>query len=125
MTTASEEILNRYKKQEIEPDAFGRAITVRKLRPSEQVALMRMADTEVTGAVNAMTVAASVYKVDDAVFTFPRSIAELNAVMDMLDEEGLTAATAAYVRLNIGQADKDGAPADAAQAAKNSPKTPA
>lgn len=125
MSTASEEILNRYKKNEIETDEFGRAITVRKLRPSEQVALMRMADTEMSGPINAMTVAASVSKVDDAVFTFPRSMGELNAVMDMLDQEGLTAATTAYVRLNGAGTEDDGAPVDAAQAAKNSRKTPA
>ena len=44
--------------------------------------------------------------------------------MDTLDEEGLTAATAAYVRLNSAKTE-DGAPTDEAQAAKNSRKTAA
>ena len=124
MSTASEEILARYRKTELETDAFGRAITVRKLRPSEQVALMRMADTEMSGPINAMTVAASVSRIDDGVYTFARAIGELYAVMDALDDEGLTAATRAYVRLN-GAKTEDGAPADTAQAGKNSSKTAA
>ena len=120
MTTASEEILARYKKREIETDTFGRAITVRRLRPSEQTALMRMADTEVPQAISAMTVGASVCQMDEGLITFPKTLGELNAVLDALDEEGLSAATKAYIRLQKGA--PEGA-TDQADAAKNSQAT--
>ncbi|MCJ2084602.1 hypothetical protein MKK88_01145 [Methylobacterium sp. E-005] len=120
MSTASEEILARYKKREIETDEFGRAITVRRLRPAEQVTLMRMADTEVAQAINAMTVGAAVCKIDDLDYTFPRSVGELDAVLNVLDEEGLAAATKAYIR--IQGLNKD-APESVTEAAKNSQAT--
>lgn len=119
MSTASEEILARYKKREVEADAFGRAITVRRLRPSEQTTLMRMADTEVPQAISAMTVAASVCNIDEGLITFPKNIQELNSVLDALDEEGLTAATKAFIRLQSG-ASEGAAPESTADAAKNS-----
>lgn len=122
MSTASEEILARYKKRESETDAFGRLITVRKLRPGEQVALMRMGDTEVTPAINTMTVGASVCKIDDLDYTFPKNIGELNAVLNVLDEEGLFAATNAFIRIQGLNKDED-AEGTSEQTAKNSQAT--
>lgn len=100
MATASEEILRRYQQVETQVDAFDRTITVRRIRPSEHVALLRWAETDVDEAVSILTIAASVSRVDDALYTFPRSLTELNGVLDTLDVEGMRAAGAAYRRLH-------------------------
>lgn len=120
MSTASEEILARYKKRESETDAFGRVITVRKLRPGEQVALMRMGDTEIAQAINTMTVGASVCKIDDLDYTFPKNLGELNAALNVLDDEGLFAATKAFIRIQ-GLTTEDQETSE--QTAKNSQAT--
>jgi hypothetical protein len=103
MSTASEEILARYRKTESVADTLGRIITVRRLRPSQQVAIMRMAESGSESVVAALTSAASVMKIDEDVISFPKTLAEASAIMDRLDQEGLTAATTAYLKL-IGQA---------------------
>jgi hypothetical protein len=120
VSTASEEILARYKKRESETDAFGRVITVRKLRPGEQVALMRMGDTEIAQAINTMTVGASVCKIDDLDYTFPKNLGELNAALNVLDDEGLFAATKAFIRIQ-GLTTEDQETSE--QTAKNSQAT--
>lgn len=122
MSTASEEILARYKRRETGTDTFGRAITVRFLRPSEQTAVMRMADSESNSVQMPFIVAASVCDIDGDHITPARSQADVNAIMDRLDEEGLAAATKAFMALRgIGEEGSG----DAASVAKNSPKTAA
>jgi hypothetical protein len=46
-----------------------------------------------------MLIAASVRAIDDAPIPFPKSRAELDATLDALAEEGLTAGIVAYGRL--------------------------
>ena len=120
VSTASEEILARYKKRQIETDAFGRAITVRPLRLSEQTGVMRLADSESGTVQTVLMVAASVCEIDGDHITPARSLSDINAVLDRLDEEGLAAATKAFMTLKGGSDEGGG---DAASTAKNSPKT--
>jgi hypothetical protein len=122
MSTASEEILARYKKREIVNDKFGRAITVRLLRPSEQTAVMRFADSESNSVQMPFIVAASVCDIDGDHITPARSQADISAIMDRLDEEGLEAATKAFMAIRGANVEGSG---DVASVAKNSPTTAA
>jgi hypothetical protein len=121
MSTASEQILARYKERKTETDDFERAITVRPLRMSEQTAVMRLADSDSSTVQTVFMIAASVTEIDGDHITPPRSISDLHAIIDRLDQEGMNAATKAYMALN-GSSDEGSG--DAVSAAKNSPETP-
>jgi hypothetical protein len=130
---SEEDIKARYKTIEKEADEAGRIITVRRLRPSEQQKLVGMtADLEGYDEIEGtddegnyrkfqlphratLLVAAAVCRINDAVFTFPRNRAELDAVYDRLDAEGIAAAARALARLT----QKMDIPADQLDAAKN------
>lgn len=99
MSTASEEILGRYAKGETVADDLGRLITVRRLRPSQQVAIMRIAGTADENVVGVMTAAASVSKIDDLIYPFPKTQNDIDSMMDRLDAEGLAAATKAFLKM--------------------------
>lgn len=118
MLTASQEILERYKKTVVKTDDLGRAITVRKLKPSQQVMVMTMADTDLKSPLNVMQIAAAVVKIDDAIFPFPKNQAELLSVVDVLDDEGLAAALEAIVEINGGKIADDGSVSAAAEVAE-------
>jgi hypothetical protein len=98
--TPSEEILARYKETKKGADALGRVITVRRLRPSQKIAVMRMADSDKPEIYVPLLVAASVSQINEDMLTFPRSNGELNSVLDRLDQEGLAAAQDAFVALS-------------------------
>lgn len=128
--TPSEEFTKRYTRVEREQDVFGRTIGVRRLRPSEQLKVQGMtSDLEGEasfGAVGSETIiprrmpaimAASVCEIDGSPITFPKNRAELDAVLDMLDTEGMEAAIKAFTRIV-----PDGA--GGIDAAKNSAGTP-
>lgn len=114
MSTESEIKLARYKQVEKEADDFGRLIGVRRLKPSEQSRLQGMIADVVgfdeietdTGAripiphKVPLMLAASVCMIDDVHVTFPKNRAELDAIFDRLDREGVEAAGKAGVRLN-------------------------
>lgn len=127
MLIQSEVILARYKRKEMESDALGRVITVRKLRPSEQTKIAGMT-SDLTGADELigpqgekvmmphripLTVAACVCEIDGIMIPFPKTRQELDAVYDRLDAEGLAAASAAIARL------QDDTVADPVTEAKN------
>jgi hypothetical protein len=138
MTTESEAILARYRATEKEADTLGRLIKVRRLRPSEQTKLKGMApelggydevaeldiNGQPTGKVLMLPhrlelqLAASVCEIDSAMIAFPRNRGELDAIYDKLADEGLAAASAAYIRL-VGRREEDGDDSDARQVAKN------
>jgi hypothetical protein len=124
MTTEAE-IKERYKQIEREADSIGRIIGVRRLKPSEYAKVLGMTEdlegfsemeivNDETGERSMMQlphrgthmIAASVCEIkspDDShagVFTFPRNRAELDAVLDRLDMEGIAAAGKASQRLN-------------------------
>ncbi|SHG91768.1 hypothetical protein [Bradyrhizobium erythrophlei] len=115
MTTQSEIILARYKRVEREADAFGRLIGVRKLKPSEQTKVAGYT-ADLSGADEVFTpdgrkvnfphripllVAAAVCEIDNLPIPFAKSRAELDAIYDRLDEEGLAAASRAVARLQV------------------------
>lgn len=150
MFDAQEKIKGRYKERAKEADVFGRIITVRRLRPSEQSMLAGMTDdlegsTEIdetaeetdpeTGKTvirktgrktqlqhrTPLMIAAAVCELDGHHLPFPKNRGELNSIYDALDVEGITAAGKALAKL--GQGD-DAPPADTVDAAKNSMGTP-
>lgn len=114
------ELAERYAAREKQADKFGRIIVVRRLKPSEQVAVLRLIESRDDAILAISNAAASVVEVDGVPFPFPRSLAELNSTMDALDQEGLNAAGEAWRRLaGGGESDET-----AEQAAKNSQPTP-
>ena len=113
--TESEAKIARYNKIEREADDWGRVIGVRRLKPSEQSKISGMtADlvgfeevrNETTGENLRLPhsmrhfLAAAVCELDQAPIPFSRNRAELDAILDRLDNEGLAAATKALVRLS-------------------------
>jgi hypothetical protein len=131
--TASEEILarkERYSRIERASDKLGRMIGVRRLKPSQQLRVQEMAPgldgtiafTEESSGKSfdiprnsPLVIAASVCEIDSAPITFPKSRAELDAVLDRLDAEGLEAAGAALAAF----ASDGAADTDTKEAAKN------
>lgn len=124
--TPSEEIVSRYNRVEFERDAFGRTIGVARLKVSQQtkvaeftpglegefeVELPESKDAETGETIPArmvklarrtqMLVAASVRKIDEIDYPFPRTRGELDAIADRLDEEGIVAAMIAYGRVQV------------------------
>jgi hypothetical protein len=114
MTTESETKLARYNAIEKEADAFGRVIGVRRLKPSEQTKVAGMC-ADLTGSDDVLNengemvqvqhrmplfIASSVCMIDEARIPFPRNRAELDAIYDRLDVEGIAAAGKAMVRMN-------------------------
>ncbi|WP_152535809.1 hypothetical protein [Bradyrhizobium sp. Ai1a-2] len=127
MTELSERVA-RYAQREREADALGRLIEVRRLKPSERIKLEGFL-SDLTGVIEGegtdgtkismprwvtMLPVASVSKIDDVHVAFPRSRGELDAILDRLDDEGMSAATAALTRLH-----RDEAVIDPEEAAKN------
>lgn len=120
--TPSEEFTERYKTIKTRPDELGRVIGVRRLKPSQQVKISEMTpqlegETEMAGAEGRTIkiprrslpmVAAAVCQIDGAMIPFPRTRAELDAIMDRLDEEGLLAAVQAYGELVPSAKSDDG-----------------
>jgi hypothetical protein len=119
MSLESEVILARYSTVEKEADKLGRIIGVRRLKPSEQTKISGMC-SDLTGSEEVVAddtgekifiphrmpllIAASVCLIIDYEgekrIPFPRNRAELDAIYDRLDVEGLTAASTAMGRLN-------------------------
>lgn len=114
-------IKRRYDETASETDAFGRVITVRRLRNSEQLKAVEMAGSDMSAST--IRVACGLVSITDDGgtddFKFPRSRAELDARLDRLDEEGLEALGEATKKL-YGGAKKDGSTPATGEAAKNS-----
>lgn len=107
MLPGKEELLARYSKKEVAADAFGRLITVVRLKFSEVLAIRRMAETEDVTSLAYMLAAASVRNIDDNPLPFPRNMLDLNTTIDLLDQEGIGAAIEASAKLrdDAGAAD--------------------
>jgi hypothetical protein len=113
MSTETELKLARYNETIKEVDSWGRIIGVRRLRPSEQTKVSGMTaelsgSDEVTGPDGAaihiphrmpLLIAAAVCNIGEDYIPFPRNRAELDAIYDRLDVEGLSAAGKAFARL--------------------------
>ena len=118
MSVTAEEIAKRYAKVEREIDKFGRVIGVRKLRPAQQMRVSEWTDTKNEGVQGAFFLAACVCEVDAAPIAFPKSREDLDMTINMLDAEGIEAASAAFVRL-VKEADQPANAEEVVAAAKN------
>jgi hypothetical protein len=103
-------------------DKLGRMIGVVNLKFSERLAIRRMAETEDPVALAYMATGAAVREVSTdgqppIIYPFPRTLDQLNAVIDFLDEEGMGAAMEATLKLR-------GMAADGDDTAKKSQPTP-
>jgi len=119
--TPSQEYLAKYKHIEREADSLGRIIGVGRLRPSQQIKISEMTpglegDTEMSGPNGEPIrmsrrgiplLAASVREIDNNPIMFPRNRAELDSIMDQLDEPGMTAALQAMLKLNPPKPETD------------------
>jgi hypothetical protein len=132
--TASEEILarkERYSRIERASDSLGRMIGVRRLKPSQQLRIQEMApgldgSLSVTAETkdgvqqieiprnSPLIIAASVCEIDSTPIPFPKNRAELDSVLDRLDNEGIEAAGRA-----LGAMAMDDAEVDPKEIAKN------
>lgn len=99
MNETLEKIKARYAAIEREADGFGRLIGVRRLRPSEQVKIMEMTVNRDPETIGYLNICASVCEVDGLPIIFPKNRDELDATVNMLDQEGVSAASTAMVRL--------------------------
>ena len=104
----------KYNRIERVSDSLGRVIGVRRLKPSQQLKVEEYS-SDLTGVqtftddetgkqieVPRRTIlfyAAAVCEIDDTPLPFPRNRGELDAVLDRLDDEGLTAVSSALVKL--------------------------
>ena len=94
-----EEIRAKYAKTEKVVDKYGRIITVRLLTVSQRNDVRKWAQTDDVTVLAPMTFAASVSSINDIPYTFPKTEAELKAVMDMLDDDGILSIAQGYQKL--------------------------
>jgi hypothetical protein len=104
MLASKQEILDRYAKKEMVADTLGRMIGVVNLRFSERLAIQRMAETENGFALTLMMAGAAVREISTdgqtpIIYPFPRTLEQLNAVIDVLDDEGMAVAAAAWFEM--------------------------
>ena len=133
----SEEIAARaakYNRVERVADSLGRVIGVRRLKPSQQLRVEEYAGN-LTGTVTMtddrtgksievprrfpLMIAASVCEIDEVPVPFPKNRAELDSILDRLDDEGMTAVVEAFGKLNEGEAEKPEEDKNEAELAKN------
>ncbi len=101
MLTKSE-LQERYRRIERQVDEIGRTIGVRRLRLSEQLHIEEMAPNSPGGVA---LIAASVCELDGAPLPMVRDRQELDHQLDLLDVEGMRAATKAWAKI-MGLADE-------------------
>lgn len=94
--SALETIRAKYEKTETVTDGYGRIITVRRLSTPQQIAVREMANSSDPTVIGVLTLGASVAKIDDIIFPFPRNRQELDLTIFALDDNGLNALSQAY-----------------------------
>ena len=124
----------KYNQIERVADTLGRVIGVRRLKPSQQLKVEEFAGN-LTGTITMtddrtgtsievprrfpLMIAASVCEIDETPVPFPRNRAELDSVLDVLDDEGMTEVVEAFGKLNEEGPAKSEPERDEAKAAKN------
>jgi hypothetical protein len=112
----SEEFEARYIKIERVTDDLGRSIGVKRLKRSEKRKILEMATSDNVNVIADMTIAAAVREIDGSPIPFPKTRAELDAITDRLDDEGVLAASMAFSKiLGLDEESKS----DAVELAKN------
>ena len=104
MVATKQDILERYTKKEMIADKLGRMIGVVNLKFSERLAIRRMAETQDGLALAQMLAGAAVREISTdgrppIIYPFPRTLEQLNAVLDILDDEGMAATMEAWFKL--------------------------
>ncbi len=90
--TPSDEILSRYARVERATDALGRVIGVKKLRPIDQAKAIDFAGTGPDSFMASLYLAAmAVCEIDGDPIPSAKSSEELATIVNILDEEGLSA----------------------------------
>ena len=112
------EIREKYAKTEKVVDKYGRIITVGLLTTSKRTMVRKWAGTDDVVVLAPMTFAAAVRAINDLPYTFPRSEVELQAVMDMLDDDAIISIAQAYDKLTPKTTEEEDL-----EAAKNLPAT--
>lgn len=116
-----QELKDRYSAIERVPDALGRVVGVRRLKLSEQVRVEEMAPNS---PGNVALIAAAICELDGAPLPFPRDRQELDHQLDLLDLEGMQAASTAWAALHKPAKKADGEPESDLDRAKKSQGTP-
>lgn len=99
--TPSEEIIARYSQVERIRDGLGRTLGVRRLKPTMQARAIDFAASRPDGLMASLYLAASsVCEIDGDPVPPAKSAAELESIVDMLDEEGLAAIQVAMSRFS-------------------------
>ena len=124
----------KYNRVERVSDSLGRVIGVRRLKPSQQLKVEELAGN-LTGTVTMtddrtgatvevprrfpLMIAAAVCEIDETPVPFPKTRAELDAVLDVLDEEGMAAVVEAFGKINEENTAQAESLKDEAELAKN------
>ena len=124
----------KYNRIERVSDSLGRVIGVRRLKPSQQLKVEEFAGN-LTGTVTMtddrtgssievprrfpLMIAAAVCEIDETPVPFPKTRAELDAVLDVLDEEGMAAVVEAFGKINEENTAQAESLKDEAELAKN------
>ena len=124
----------KYNRIERVSDSLGRVIGVRRLKPSQQLRVEEFAGN-LTGTVTMtddrsgksievprrfpLMIAAAVCEIDETPVPFPKTRAELDAVLDVLDEEGMAAVVEAFGKINEENTAQAESLKDEAELAKN------
>jgi hypothetical protein len=131
MNTPSEDFTERYKQIERVADARGRLIGIGRLRVSQKLRITGMT-TDLEGSYEVKApdgtlveiprraqpmLAAMVREIDGVHYPFPKSRAELDGLMDHLDDDGFAALLEANSKLNV-KPDGDEAEAEIDRAKK-------
>jgi hypothetical protein len=137
VTTKSDEIQarkDRYLKIERVVDKLGRTLGLRRLKPTQKTKIKGMAPDlagfdkitdEKTGNTveiprwGELLIVASVCEIDGTPIPFPKNRAELDAIHDRLDDEGLEAAGKVFLELYAKRTDEVDESLDPLDQAKN------
>lgn len=102
--TKTAEMMARYSETVSVTDKLGRLIAVGRLKPSERRKIFEMTDSTSALVYLPMLYAASMRSIDNdgnlTRFGFPKTIAELDSRIDIMDDEGRDAIAEAFLKLN-------------------------
>jgi len=118
MSDSATEIKARYATVEREMDGFGRSIGVKRPRPSQMLKIAELTDVKTNEDRAVFNIAAAVCEIDGKPIPFPKTRAELDSMVDLLDSEGMSAAATAMSRI-LGVTSEE----DTIDQAKKSPQT--
>jgi hypothetical protein len=90
-----ETIRAKYERTETVTDGYNRIIVVRCISAPQQITVREMASASDPTVIGLLTLGASVAKIDDMIFAFPRDRKDLDLTLFALDDKGLEAVATA------------------------------